>query len=284
MNMTGFGQARCTRTAECDVGKDRWLDALRGWERYLTLAAVDEAIRLLESDQFEKLTDQHVHCIAEYGAITIDDESFFNKAFSTGKEVAACLACARMSDRAWCSKIWPACGRPYWGGHCHSQCPGVDALRRAPQRGVTRRGTGRHRPAGGGARLKGTRSSRPRVGRHARRSRSCTDLEGGAGRVHAPLRRAAEPHRHLTAHDGHALCAVGVEVKLADVDDSDRVRSAVAVEADALNLAVEIAVVLEHGSSVPKLAAAANRSTAGPCGLPHGTAAVRVAGVHHSTS
>ena len=95
MNMTGFGQARCTRTAECDVGKDRWLDALRGWERYLTLAAVDEAIRLLESDQFEKLTDQHVHCIAEYGAITIDDESFFNKAFSTGKEVAACLACAR---------------------------------------------------------------------------------------------------------------------------------------------------------------------------------------------
>ena len=93
--MTGFGQARCTRTVECDLGKDRWLDALRDWERYLTLAAVDEAIRLLESDQFEKLTDRQVRCIAEYGAITIDDESFFDKAFSTGKEVAACLACAR---------------------------------------------------------------------------------------------------------------------------------------------------------------------------------------------
>jgi hypothetical protein len=95
MNMTGFGQPRCTRTGDHDSGMDRWIDALRGWERYLTLAAVDEAIRLLESDQFEKLTDQHVHCIAEYGAITIDGESFFNKAFSTGKEVAACLACAR---------------------------------------------------------------------------------------------------------------------------------------------------------------------------------------------
>jgi len=95
MNTIGFGQARCPRTVEHDQGRDRWLDALRGWERHLTLAAVDEAIRLLESDQFEKLTDQHVRCIAEYGAITIDDESFFDKAFSTGKEVAACLACAR---------------------------------------------------------------------------------------------------------------------------------------------------------------------------------------------
>ena len=95
MKATGFRQECGTRSVGRGAGTDHWLDALRGWERYLTLAAVDEAIRLLESDQFEKLTDQHVRCIAEYGAITIDDESFFDKAFSTGKEVAACLACAR---------------------------------------------------------------------------------------------------------------------------------------------------------------------------------------------
>ena len=95
MNMTGTTQVWRAHTVEPDPAKASWLEALRGWERHLTLAAVDEAIRLLESEQFEKLTDQHVRCIAEYGAITIDDESFFDKAFSTGKEVAACLACAR---------------------------------------------------------------------------------------------------------------------------------------------------------------------------------------------
>lgn len=65
-----------------------------GWQRRLTLASVNEAIRLLQSEKFQKLTNQHVHCIAEYRAIEIDDESFFDKAFSTGKEVAACLAFA----------------------------------------------------------------------------------------------------------------------------------------------------------------------------------------------
>jgi hypothetical protein len=42
----------------------------------------------------KKLTGQHIHCIAEYDAITIDGERFFDKAFSSGKEVAACLAFA----------------------------------------------------------------------------------------------------------------------------------------------------------------------------------------------
>ena len=78
-----------------DPGKDRWPDSLRSWDRQLTLPAIDEAIRLLESDQFQKLTDQQLRCIAEYGAIKFDGERFFEKAFSTGKEVAACLACAR---------------------------------------------------------------------------------------------------------------------------------------------------------------------------------------------
>jgi hypothetical protein len=58
------------------------------------LRSLDEAIRLIESDKIEKLTGQHIHCIAEYDAITIDGECFFDKAFSSGKEVAACLAFA----------------------------------------------------------------------------------------------------------------------------------------------------------------------------------------------
>lgn len=67
---------------------------LRAWERKLTLSSLNEAIRLLESEKFSKLTYSHVRCIAEYQPIEIDGESFFEKAFSTGKEVAACLAYA----------------------------------------------------------------------------------------------------------------------------------------------------------------------------------------------
>jgi len=49
---------------------------------------------LIESDKVEKLTGRHIQCIAEYDAITIDGECFFDKAFSSGKQVAACLAFA----------------------------------------------------------------------------------------------------------------------------------------------------------------------------------------------
>ena len=56
--------------------------------------SLDEAIRLIESEKARKLTDRHLHSIAEYEAIRIDDETFFEKAFSSGKEVAACLAFA----------------------------------------------------------------------------------------------------------------------------------------------------------------------------------------------
>ena len=67
---------------------------LHTWERQLALRSLDEAIRLIESDKVRKLTERHIHCIAEYDAITIDGESFFHKAFSSGKAVAACLAFA----------------------------------------------------------------------------------------------------------------------------------------------------------------------------------------------
>jgi hypothetical protein len=74
--------------------KERLIAELRAWERQLVLRSLNEAIRLIESDKFEKLNGQHIQCIAEYDAITIDGESFFDKAFTSGKEVAACLAFA----------------------------------------------------------------------------------------------------------------------------------------------------------------------------------------------
>jgi len=76
------------------LAKKELLAELRTWERQLVLRSLDEAIRLIGSDKIEKLNDQHIHCIAEYDAITIDGECFFDKAFSGGKPAAACLAFA----------------------------------------------------------------------------------------------------------------------------------------------------------------------------------------------
>jgi hypothetical protein len=87
--------------AQCSGGvvrqspvKEQLVAELHAWQRQLALRSLDEAIRLIESDKVEKLTGQHIHCIAEYDAITIDGECFFDKAFSSGKVVAACLAFA----------------------------------------------------------------------------------------------------------------------------------------------------------------------------------------------
>jgi hypothetical protein len=74
--------------------KEELVAELHIWERQLVMHSLDEAIRLIASDKIEKLSGQHIHCIAEYDAITIDGECFFDKAFSSGKEVAACLAFA----------------------------------------------------------------------------------------------------------------------------------------------------------------------------------------------
>ena len=77
-----------------DAAQSQLLAELHSWERQLVLRSLDEAIRLIESDKIEKLTAQHIHCIAEYDAIAIDGECLFDKAFTTGKEVAACLGYA----------------------------------------------------------------------------------------------------------------------------------------------------------------------------------------------
>ena len=76
------------------TSKKRLLRELHSWERQLVLQSLNEAIRLMESKKVEKLTDRHLHAIAEYEAIRIDEEVFFDKAFTSGKEVAACLAFA----------------------------------------------------------------------------------------------------------------------------------------------------------------------------------------------
>jgi hypothetical protein len=89
-------QAQCNSGVEQEhAAKEQMLVELRTWERQLVLRSLDEAIRLIGSDKVEKLTGQHIHCIAEYDPITIDGECFFDKAFTSGKVVAACLAFAR---------------------------------------------------------------------------------------------------------------------------------------------------------------------------------------------
>jgi hypothetical protein len=71
-----------------------WRAELLRWQRRLTLTSLNEIMRLFESGKFRKLTSRHVLLIAEYRPITIDDETFFDKAFSRSKEVAACLGFA----------------------------------------------------------------------------------------------------------------------------------------------------------------------------------------------
>ncbi|HVO24319.1 MAG TPA: hypothetical protein VMW56_11895 [Candidatus Margulisiibacteriota bacterium] len=87
-------QAQRSRVGQQHQAKEQLLADLHSWERHLKLRSLDEAIRLIESGKIEKLTGQHIHRIAEYDAIRIDGECFFDKAFSGGKEVAACLAFA----------------------------------------------------------------------------------------------------------------------------------------------------------------------------------------------
>ena len=68
---------------------------LHGMERNLNRRSVDELIRLLKSDRFEHVTNEQIRTIGEYGAIEVSGESFFARAFSTGKEAASSLALAR---------------------------------------------------------------------------------------------------------------------------------------------------------------------------------------------
>ncbi len=57
--------------------------------------ALCEAIRLLESDKFERL----ILDVANYRAIELEEEPFFERAFTPGKQAAASLGFARLLGR-----------------------------------------------------------------------------------------------------------------------------------------------------------------------------------------
>jgi len=78
---------------------ERMLAELHELERRLTIPSIAEAIRLMKSAKFQQLTSEQITSIANYQAIKIEDEWFFDKAFSTGKEAAASLAYAQYIGR-----------------------------------------------------------------------------------------------------------------------------------------------------------------------------------------
>jgi hypothetical protein len=75
------------------------LAELRRFESDVLPPALCEAIRLLESDKFECLTDSDILAVANYRAIELGDEPFFERAFTPGKEAAASLGFARLLGR-----------------------------------------------------------------------------------------------------------------------------------------------------------------------------------------
>ncbi len=93
-------QTEAPRAAGQHSMADRMLAELRELERSLTIPSITEAIRLLESEKFDQLTSEQIRSIAEYQAIEIDEEKFFHKAFTTGKEVAASLAFTKYIGKA----------------------------------------------------------------------------------------------------------------------------------------------------------------------------------------
>ena len=94
-----YGDKRVPRRAEQDAMIDELLAELHKLERRLTIPSISEVIRLLESEKFDQLTSEQIRCVGEYQPIEIEDELFFDKAFTTGKEVAASLALSRYIGR-----------------------------------------------------------------------------------------------------------------------------------------------------------------------------------------
>jgi hypothetical protein len=75
------------------------LDELHALEWSALTPALCETVRLLESDKFECLSDSDLHEIANYRAVELEDDVFFERAFTPGKEAAATLAFARYLGR-----------------------------------------------------------------------------------------------------------------------------------------------------------------------------------------
>ena len=65
----------------------------------LKMPALEELIRLLRSDKYRELTPEHIRTVGQYEPIEIDGERFFDRAFTTGKEVAGSLGFAQHLGR-----------------------------------------------------------------------------------------------------------------------------------------------------------------------------------------
>ena len=74
-------------------------EQLHRFERSALMPALNETVRLLESDKFASLTEADIRTIANYRAVELDDEIFFERPFTPGKEAAAALAFARQLGR-----------------------------------------------------------------------------------------------------------------------------------------------------------------------------------------
>ncbi len=74
-------------------------EPLHSFEGAALTPALRETVRLLESDKFPRLTHADIREIANYRAIEIDDEVFFERSFTPGKEAAATLAFAQFLGR-----------------------------------------------------------------------------------------------------------------------------------------------------------------------------------------
>ena len=75
------------------------LTQLHALERNAIARSLCEAIRLLESEKFEELTEAHIWEVANYRSIELRDETFFERAFTPSKEAASTLALARSLGR-----------------------------------------------------------------------------------------------------------------------------------------------------------------------------------------
>ncbi len=71
------------------------LGLLHAMERELNASSIEELIRLIGSEAFADLDPDHIRSVAQYRAIELAGETFFERSFSTGKEAASSLALAR---------------------------------------------------------------------------------------------------------------------------------------------------------------------------------------------
>jgi hypothetical protein len=68
-------------------------------EQTLTVDALAEVIRLLESGKFRELSSEQIRAVGEYASIEVGGERFFERSFTTGKGSAASLGFAKHVGR-----------------------------------------------------------------------------------------------------------------------------------------------------------------------------------------